>query len=83
MNPARYRRQGGAQILNLRTHNLAEEIRLTCEDNDQNKAPDEGYEVREKSQWAGEDGKACLALSGGDPAPGRTGRIRRGDRPGG
>lgn len=60
MTPEWYVRKGGPRVLNLQgTHNLAKEIRLMCEDNDQNKAPDEGYQDREKSQWEGEDGKAC------------------------
>lgn len=33
--------------------------KTTCEDNDQNKAPEEGDRDREKSQWASEDKKAC------------------------
>lgn len=48
MNLKQYSRKGGTQVLNLlRTYNLAEEVRLTCEGNDQNKAPDEGDQDRE------------------------------------
>lgn len=51
MTPEWYLRKGGPRVLNLlRTHNLAKEIRLMCEDNDQNKAPDGEYQHREKSQ---------------------------------
>lgn len=47
MNPEWHSRERGAQVLTLpRTHSLAEEIRLTCEDNDQNKALDEGDQDR-------------------------------------
>lgn len=38
----------------LRTHNLAKDIRLICEDNDQNKVPDEGDQDRKKPPRSGE-----------------------------
>ena len=51
----------------LRTLNLAEEMTLTCEDNCQNKAPDEGGQDRKKSQCTGEAGKTCPERPGSGP----------------